>query len=136
LREFENLQSECVAISQLYKNVHELVVEQAPAVEKIAENVEVTEIQVEEGRRHLQQALSYKTTMYPLVGGFVGACLLGPVGLIAGLKAGSAATVCGGLCGYAGGKILKKTNSPTTPEVSDLINDEVDQSPEVELAMK
>jgi hypothetical protein len=37
----------------------------------------------------------------------------GPVGLIAGLKAGSAASLCGGICGYAGGKLLKKT--PTEP---------------------
>lgn len=50
----------------------------------------------------------------------VGACVFGPVGLIAGIKAGSAATLCGGICGYAGGKFLKKTDSPTTPEASDL----------------
>ncbi|KAL7046475.1 hypothetical protein ACKWTF_002589 [Chironomus riparius] len=120
LREFENLQTECVAISQLYRNVNELVTEQAPMVEKISENVEVAEIQVEEGTRHLEIALKYKKTMYPIVGGLVGACVFGPVGLIAGLKAGSAATLCGGICGYAGGKFLKKTDSPTTPEASDL----------------
>lgn len=69
LREFENLQTECVAISQLYRNVNEMVVEQAPMVDKIAENVEITEIQVEEGTRHLETALKYKKTMYPIVGG-------------------------------------------------------------------
>lgn len=110
-------------------------------VEKIAENVEETEIHVEEGTRHLETALKYKKTMYPIVGGnecinfiknnqdliddsfalgLLGACVLGPFGLIAGIKAGSAATLCGGICGYAGGKLLKKTNSPTTPEASDL----------------
>lgn len=120
LREFENLQSECESISHLFQNVSELVAEQAPMVDKIEENVEVTQIEVEEGTKHLQQALSYKKTMYPLVGGLVGACMLGPVGLIAGLKAGSAASLCGGICGYAGGKFLKKTNSPTTPEASDI----------------
>lgn len=66
LREFENLQNECQQISDLYLNVNQLVVEQAPMVEAIAENVEVTEIQVEEGTRHLQQALNYKKTIYPV----------------------------------------------------------------------
>lgn len=114
LREFENLQSECEEVSQLYQNVHELVAEQAPMVEAIAENVEVTEIHVEEGTRQLAMALNYKKTIYPLLGGFIGACVLGPVGLVAGLKAGGAASVCGGICGYAGGKFLKKANSPST----------------------
>jgi syntaxin 17 len=120
LREFENLQSECVAISQLYKNVNELVIEQAPMVDKIEENVEIASIEVEEGTKHLQTALSYKSTMYPLVGGLVGAALLGPLGLVAGLKAGSAASLCGGICGYAGGKFIKKSNTPTSPEASEL----------------
>ena len=71
-------------------------------VEAIAENVEETEIHVEEGTRQLQQALNYKKTIYPILGGFIGACMLGPVGLVAGLKAGGAAGLCGGICGYAG----------------------------------
>lgn len=58
--------------------------------------------------------------------------MLGPVGLVAGLKAGSAATVCGGICGYAGGKFLKKSNSPedeqnplkeNTPETTQAVDD-------------
>lgn len=114
LREFENLHTECEQISQLYHGVHELVVEQAPMVDAIAENIEVTEIHVEEGTRQLQQALNYKKTIYPLLGGFIGACMLGPVGLVAGLKAGGVASVAGGFCGYAGGKFLKKANSPST----------------------
>lgn len=114
LREFENLQSECEEISQLYHNVHGLVTEQAPKVDVVAANIEETEIHVEEGTRQLQIALNYKRTIYPLLGGFIGACVLGPVGLVAGLKAGGAASVCGGLCGYAGGKFLKKVNSPSS----------------------
>lgn len=80
-------------------------------VEAIAANVEETEIQVEEGTKHLKNALNYKRTIYPLIGGFIGACMLGPVGLVAGLKAGGAAAVGGGICGYAGGKFLKKVNT-------------------------
>lgn len=87
-------------------------------IEQIAENVEVTEIQVEEGTRQLQMALNYKKTIYPLLGGFIGACMLGPVGLVAGLKAGSAAGLCGGICGYAGGKFLKKTGDSPTEALS------------------
>lgn len=96
-------------------------------VDAIAENVEVTEIHVEEGTRHLLAALNYKKTIYPILGGFIGACMLGPVGLVAGLKAGGAASVCGGLCGYAGGKFLKKANSPSTetlPPIDDLPGEE------------
>lgn len=74
-------------------------------VDAIEQNVEVAEVHVEEGQRQLQRALSYKNTMYPLLGGLVGAAMLGPVGLVAGIKAGSAASVCGGICGYAGDKI-------------------------------
>lgn len=113
LREFENLQTECEEISHLYQNVHGQVVEQAPVVEAIAENVGETEVLVEEGTRHLQRALTYKKAIYPIVGGFIGACVLGPIGLVAGLKVGGAASVCGGLCGYAGGKFLKQANSPS-----------------------
>ena len=89
-------------------------------VDNIEENVEVAAIEVEEGTNNLQTALSYKKTMYPLVGGLVGAAILGPVGLVAGLKAGSAASLCGGICGYAGGKFLKKANSPSdNPELDE-----------------
>lgn len=110
------MQSECEEISQLYQNVHELVSDQAPMVEAVAANVEETEIHVEEGTRQLQMALNYKKTIYPLLGGFIGACVLGPVGLVAGLKVGGAASVCGGICGYAGGKFLKKVNSPSAED--------------------
>lgn len=96
-------------------------------VEAIAENVEETEIHVAEGTRQLQIALNYKKTIYPILGGFIGACMLGPVGLIAGLKAGSAATVCGGIAGYAGGKFLKKADSPDSPPA-------IDDAPPVEPA--
>lgn len=106
-----------------------MVVEQAPIVDKIEENVESAAIDVEEGTKQLHTALSYKKTIYPLVGGLVGAAILGPVGLVAGLKAGSAASLCGGICGYAGGKFLKNANSPTSPEVVD-ISDE--QQPSIE----
>lgn len=116
LREFENLQSECEQVSQLYQNVHEQVVEHAPMIEAIAENVEVAEVHVEEGSRQLKAALAYKKTIYPLVGGFIGACVLGPVGLVAGLKVGGAASVCGGIFGYAGGKFLKSADAPGPTE--------------------
>lgn len=122
---------ECVEISQLFKGLHGAVVEQAPMVDAIEQNVEVTEVQVEEGQRQLQKALSYKKTMYPILGGLVGAVCFGPVGLVAGFKAGSAATVCGGICGYAGGKFLKNANTPTNEELSEtnLVSETTSKSP-------
>lgn len=122
LREVENLQTECEEVSQLYQNVHGLVTEQAASVDAIAENVDVAEIHVEEGTRHLRQALTYKTTVYPLLGGFIGACMLGPVGFVAGLKAGGAASVFGAIGGYAGGKFLKKANEPETEDHATIQN--------------
>lgn len=74
LKEVENLHSECEAVSQLYKHVNVMVAEQAPMVDAIEENVQIAEIQVEEGTKELAKALSYKQTMYPIVGGFLGAC--------------------------------------------------------------
>lgn len=130
LREFENLQSECEQVSQLYQNVHGLIAEQAPMVNAVAENVEVTEIQVEEGTRQLHEALKYKKAIYPLMGGFIGACCLGPVGLVVGLKAGAGLSVCGAIGGYAGGKFLKNANQPTQ-ELSPTKEDQDSQSLDV-----
>ena len=107
----------------MYQSVNVLVGEQATMVDIVEENVESAAIDVQEGTKQLHVALNYKKTMYPLVGGLVGAALLGPLGLVAGLKMGSAASICGGLCGYAGGKFLKKTDSPTSPEPLDEQNE-------------
>ena len=104
-------------------------------VEVVAANVEETEIHVEEGTRQLQMALNYKKTIYPLLGGVIGACMLGPVGLVAGLKAGGLASVCGGFCGYAGGKFLKKANSPSV-ENTPPIDISIDASSEDEKQSK
>lgn len=107
-------------------------------VEAVAENIEETEIHVQEGTRQLQIALNYKRTIYPLLGGFIGACMLGPVGLVAGLKAGGAASLCGGICGYAGGKFLKKANAPTeeTSIVDEKKTLEPPDEPETTTALK
>lgn len=100
-------------------------------IDAIAENVDSTETYVEEGTRHLQQALTYKKTIYPLIGGVIGACMLGPVGLVAGLKAGGAASVFGAIGGYAGGKFLKKADTHDTEVVLETKENSDSQSVEV-----
>lgn len=93
-----------------------MVVTQAEHVDHVQENVEVAQVQVEEGEQQLATALKYKQTMYPILGGLMGMAVCGPVGLVVGLKAGSLACVSGGIVGFAGGKFLKKSNKIEVPQ--------------------
>jgi syntaxin 17 len=111
LHEFENLQREVEDIYEIYKDVNEMVVVQGEAVDKIEENVEHAEVNVEQGAQQLQQALKYKQYGYPLLGGLFGMMVCGPVGLVIGLKAGIAGSAVGGVAGFCGGKLLKKSNN-------------------------
>lgn len=73
--------------------------DQKEDIEKIENNVEETQVNVHEGRRFLQKALKYKTMTYPVAGAVLGACMGGPIGLIAGIKLGGLSAACGGILG-------------------------------------
>lgn len=61
---------------------------------------------------------NFKLLLLPVAGAVIGGALAGPVGLVAGLKAGKVAAVGGGLLGLTGGTILKRKQ--TTERTSSL----------------
>lgn len=107
LKEMETLQQDIVEIQDLFQAVHKMAHGQAEMVTAVEENVEVTQIQVEQGVTALQRALRYKKAIYPMCGALLGSCIGGPIGLVVGLKAGGLAAIGGGLVGFAGGKYIK-----------------------------
>lgn len=103
-REFQDL-------SGIFKQVSQMVHEQTEPVARVAQNVEETQIAVEQGTHHLRTALKYQKAAYPLMGAIIGTCVAGPLGLLAGLKTGGILAFGGGVLGFTGGKILKKEDA-------------------------
>jgi len=68
-------------------------------VDNMEDNIEKTQINVNEGAKYLQKASAYKVAAYPLAGAMIGTCIGGPIGLIAGLKIGGLAAVGCGILG-------------------------------------
>lgn len=124
LKECENLQREFQDIHGLFHQLHGTVLEQAEGVQVVHDNVEATEVNVQNGETQLRKALKYKKAMYPLCGAIIGSCIGGPVGLLVGLKAGGLAAVGCGILGFTGGTVLKKNeevsveDSPPPEEVA------------------
>lgn len=126
LNDMENIDHELAGLFEVFKQVHDMVHDQAKPIEQISDNVADTQISVHEGTSHLRTALKYQKAAYPLVGAVIGTCIAGPLGLIAGMKtgaslmaAGGLASITGGFLGFSGGKILKKETvvEGTMPEV-------------------
>lgn len=113
LRECETLRQEVEDLHGMFYNLNGQVMEQAEAVTMVHDNVEEAEEQVREGAGQLQKALRYKKAMYPLCGALLGSCVGGPVGLIAGLKAGGIAAFGCGVLGFTGGTVLKRKEELT-----------------------
>lgn len=107
LEELENLQDEIRDLNGMFHNMRELTHEQAEAVQAIADNAEEALENVQAGESNLRKALSYKKAMYPVMGALLGTCVGGPIGLLAGLKAGGLAAVGCGILGFTGGSVLK-----------------------------
>lgn len=107
LKEMETLQRDIVEIQDLFQAVHTMAHGQAEMVSAVEENVDVTQIHVEQGETALRKALRYKKAIYPMCGALLGSCIGGPIGLVVGLKAGGLAAIGGGLVGFAGGKYIK-----------------------------
>ncbi|XP_020815901.1 syntaxin-17 [Drosophila serrata] len=107
LDQMENLQREIYDLHGMFQGMRQLTAEQSVAVEKIADNAEEALENVQQGERQLRQALTYKKAMYPVVGALLGTCVGGPIGLVAGIKAGGLAAVGCGILGFTGGSVLK-----------------------------
>lgn len=107
LEELRNLQHEIRDLNGMFHCMHELTHEQAESVQIIADNAEEALENVQMGESNLRKALSYKKAMYPVMGALLGTCVGGPIGLVAGLKAGGLAAVGCGILGFTGGSVLK-----------------------------
>ncbi|XP_037933581.1 syntaxin-17 [Teleopsis dalmanni] len=111
LDELEHLQHEIRDLNGMFHDMRELVQVQAESVQVIADNAEEALEQVQAGERDLRRALTYKKAMYPVVGAVLGTFVGGPIGLVAGLKAGGLAAVGCGILGFTGGSVLKSNPS-------------------------
>ncbi|KAH8349541.1 hypothetical protein KR084_001367 [Drosophila pseudotakahashii] len=107
LDQMENLQREIYDLHGMFNGMRQLTAEQSVAVEKIADNAEEALENVQQGELNLRRALTYKKAMYPVVGALLGTCVGGPIGLVAGMKAGGLAAVGCGILGFTGGSVLK-----------------------------
>jgi len=107
LDQMENLQREIYDLHGMFHGMRQLTAEQSVAVEKIADNAEEALENVQQGELNLRRALTYKKAMYPVVGALLGTCVGGPIGLVAGIKAGGLAAVGCGILGFTGGSVLK-----------------------------
>lgn len=84
LRECEELRQNVEDLQGMFYTLNGQVLEQAESVQVVHDNVEVSEVQIQEGATQLQKALKYKKAMYPICGALLGSCVGGPVGMIAG----------------------------------------------------
>lgn len=116
LQEVLQLERDFHDLSGVYKQVQTLVGQQAEPIAQVTENVESTQICVEQGTQHLRQALKYQKAAYPLLGAVIGTCVAGPVGFLVGIKTGGLLALSGGVLGYTGGKVLKKDISSAALE--------------------
>lgn len=115
LAQFEKLQGEIQDLHQMFNQLHGEVQLQKEGVNVIADNVEVTQVQVERGEQSLKQAVRYKKAMYPVCGGLIGMCVGGPIGMLAGAKIGAGAAVCCAFLGFTGGTAIKKREEQDVP---------------------
>ncbi|XP_001352634.2 syntaxin-17 [Drosophila pseudoobscura] len=107
LDQMENLQQEISDLHGMFNGMRQLTAEQSVAVKNIADNAEEALENVQAGERSLRSALTYKKAMYPVMGALLGTCVGGPIGMVAGLKAGGLAAVGCGILGFTGGSVLK-----------------------------
>ncbi|KAM8710204.1 hypothetical protein ACLKA7_016920 [Drosophila subpalustris] len=107
LDQMERLQNEIYDLQGVFHTMRELTQEQAVSVQSIADNAEEALENVQVGERNLRNALTYKKAMYPVVGALLGTCVGGPIGMVAGIKAGGLAAVGCGILGFTGGSVLK-----------------------------
>ncbi|KMQ88129.1 syntaxin-17 isoform x2 [Lasius niger] len=90
------LQEEIQQLHELFAEFNKVVHHQKEMVDNMEENIEETQINVNEGTRYLEVASKYKVAAYPIAGAMLGTCIGGPIGLLAGMKIGGlAALSCG-----------------------------------------
>jgi syntaxin 17 len=81
---------------------------QKPTIDTIEKNVNEAQVNVEAGALSLRQALSYKILHTSAGGAFIGTCIGGPLGFMAGAKIGALCGVGSGIIGYFVAKKIQK----------------------------
>lgn len=119
MHELESLHRDLQDLNGIYHQLHETVEEQGETVAQIATHVEETQVAVVQGESSLRQALRYKKAMYPMCGALIGTCLGGPIGMVAGLKAGGLAAIGCGILGFTGGSAIKNSEQATAAASTD-----------------
>ncbi|XP_030375292.1 syntaxin-17 [Scaptodrosophila lebanonensis] len=129
LNELEHLQTEMQALNGLFHDIQGLVHEQAESVNIVADNAEDALENVQIGESNLRRALTYKKAMYPIVGALLGTCVGGPIGLVAGIKAGGLAAIGCGVLGFTGGSVLKSNPTVTHGNIEEQLVGQEQDSP-------
>ncbi|XP_011697954.1 PREDICTED: syntaxin-17 [Wasmannia auropunctata] len=126
LHVWNRLQGEIQQLHELFTEFNKVVHDQKEMVNNMEDNIEETQINVNEGARYLQKASAYKVAAYPLAGAMLGTCIGGPIGLLAGLKIGGLAAVGCGILGFTGGSLLKKKQIDSRKQESRLSDSTID----------
>lgn len=120
LHAWESLQNDLQQLHQLFIDFNKIIYEQKEHVDRVENSVEGAQLNVQEGNKSLEQASRYKVAAYPLAAAFIGSCLGGPVGLLAGIKLGGLTAIACGLLGYTGGTLVKNKQLQIVNQKSDL----------------
>jgi len=105
-------------LQEIFSDFQLITMEQDEKLNTIEQNVDDSQKNVESGKNDLFKAANYKYALIPVVGAVVGTAVLGPVGLILGIKIGgvivlgltlgSVGAVSGGGIGFLIKKKLKE----------------------------
>jgi len=137
LDQMQRLQREIYELQGVFHTMRELTQEQAVSVQSIADNAEEALENVQVGETYLRNALTYKKAMYPVVGALLGTCVGGPIGMVAGMKAGGLAAVGCGILGFTGGSVLKSNPNVMHGSIEEQqAQQETDSTETMELAEK
>lgn len=120
------LNKNAAELSEMFRTIMSNVKEQGENLDSIEEHITETSKQVHEGTLALIKTAKMRSQMYPIAGAVIGGAVLGPLGLLAGMKGAGVVTAVAGL-GVGGflGNIWKKTN---VKEADKLENDLRDNS--------
>nr|UEK51532.1 syntaxin 17-like protein [Parasacculina yatsui] len=108
LRQIEQLNADLHALNTIMTDMAQRTQQQGEIVDNLESYVAGAQENVTAGTRELAEASRLKTVVAPVAGAFVGGCIAGPIGAVAGAKTAAAAAVCGGFLGYIGGRVLNK----------------------------
>lgn len=109
---YQQLQKDCEDLQVIMQHFSEEIFAQKSSVDSIERNVTEAHSNVEAGAVSLKQALNFKILHTAAGGAFVGTCLGGPVGLMAGAKIGALFGLGSGCMAYFVAKRLGKQPEP------------------------